>query len=113
MYPTSSGSRQRGCTRCAIPARIAAVRLRNEPRPLRLCYAGQVVRVVGDALRSARQFGQIGCELIGTSSAEADAEAVLLADQVLLLFLMLVLYQLQLVEQLLIQQQVSVHLQVR
>ncbi len=65
-------------------ARIAAVRLRNEPRPLRLCYAGQVVRVVGDALRSARQFGQIGCELIGTSSAEADAEAVLLAASALL-----------------------------
>jgi ATP phosphoribosyltransferase regulatory subunit len=60
-------------------ARIAAVRLRGEPRPLRLCYAGQVVRVSGDALRSARQFGQIGCELIGSASVAADVEAVLLA----------------------------------
>lgn len=60
-------------------ARIAAVRLRAEPRPLRLCYAGQVVRVSGDALRSARQFGQIGCELIGSASVAADVEAVLLA----------------------------------
>jgi len=65
-------------------ARIAAVRLRGEPRPLRLCYAGQVVRVVGDALRPARQFGQIGCELIGASSVDADAEAVLLAASALL-----------------------------
>lgn len=60
-------------------ARIAAVRLRNAQRPLRLCYAGQVVRVVGDALRSARQFGQLGCELIGSAAVEADVEAVLLA----------------------------------
>lgn len=60
-------------------ARIAAVRLGGEPRPLRLCYAGQVVRVVGDALRSARQFGQIGCELIGSASVASDVEAVLLA----------------------------------
>ncbi len=60
-------------------ARIAAVRLGGEPRPLRLCYAGQVVRVTGDALRSARQFGQIGCELIGSTSVAADVEAVQLA----------------------------------
>jgi ATP phosphoribosyltransferase regulatory subunit len=60
-------------------ARIAAIRLRNEARPLRLCYAGQVLRVVGDALRSARQFGQIGCELIGSDAVGADVEAVLLA----------------------------------
>ncbi len=60
-------------------ARIAAVRLRNAARPLRLCYAGQVVRVIGDALRSDRQFGQLGCELIGSAAIEADVEAVLLA----------------------------------
>jgi len=60
-------------------ARLAAVRLGGEPRPLRLCYAGQVVRVTGDALRSARQFGQIGCELIGSASVAADVEAVQLA----------------------------------
>lgn len=65
-------------------ARVAAVRLRSAPRPLRLCYAGQVVRVVGDALRSARQFGQIGCELIGSASVAADVEAVLLAASALM-----------------------------
>ena len=37
-------------------ARIAAVRLASAPRPLRLSYAGQVVRVRGDALRNARRI---------------------------------------------------------
>jgi ATP phosphoribosyltransferase regulatory subunit len=60
-------------------ARIAATRLRNAPRPLRLCYAGQVLRVKGSNLRPERQFGQVGAELIGTPSAHADAEIVVLA----------------------------------
>jgi ATP phosphoribosyltransferase regulatory subunit len=60
-------------------ARIAATRLRAVPRPLRLSYAGQVLRVRGDDLRPERQFGQVGAELIGCDAAAADAEAVLLA----------------------------------
>ena len=39
-------------------ARIAASRLKNLPRPLRLSYAGQVLRVTGSQLRPERQFGQ-------------------------------------------------------
>jgi ATP phosphoribosyltransferase regulatory subunit len=60
-------------------ARIAATRLRAAPRPLRLSYAGQVLRVRGDDLRPERQFGQVGAELIGCDAAAADAEGVLLA----------------------------------
>jgi len=60
-------------------ARIAATRLRAVPRPLRLSYAGQVLRVRGDDLRPERQIGQVGAELIGCDAAAADAEAVLLA----------------------------------
>ncbi len=60
-------------------ARIAATRLRRLPRPLRLSYAGQVLRVKGDDIRPERQFGQVGAELIGSQSAAADAEAVLLS----------------------------------
>lgn len=60
-------------------ARIAATRLRAVARPLRLSYAGQVLRVRGDDLRPERQFGQVGAELIGCDAAAADAEAVLLA----------------------------------
>ncbi len=60
-------------------ARIAATRLQKAPRPLRLSYAGQVLRVKGTQLRPERQFPQAGVELIGVRSTAADAEAVLLA----------------------------------
>lgn len=64
-------------------ARIAASRLTRAPRPLRLCYAGQVLRVKGTQLRHERQFAQAGVELIGALEAEADAEVVLLAARAL------------------------------
>lgn len=60
-------------------ARIAADRLPNRPRPLRLAYAGQVVRVQGSQLRPARQFTQVGVEIVGTAAAGADAEVVTMA----------------------------------
>lgn len=60
-------------------ARIAASRLKNSPRPLRLSYAGQVLRVKGEQMRPERQLGQAGIELVGAASAAADAEVVLLA----------------------------------
>jgi ATP phosphoribosyltransferase regulatory subunit len=63
--------------------RIAASRLKNAPRPLRLSYAGQVLRVKGEQMRPERQIGQAGIELIGVESAAADAEAVLLAAEAL------------------------------
>jgi len=64
-------------------ARIATTRLRNAPRPLRLSYAGDVLRVRGAQLRPERQFAQIGIELIGAPQAAADAEVVLLAVEAL------------------------------
>ena len=60
-------------------ARIATTRLHKAPRPLRLCYAGQVLRVRGGELRAERQVGQVGAELIGTDEIAADVEAVMLA----------------------------------
>ncbi|NQV57798.1 MAG: ATP phosphoribosyltransferase regulatory subunit [Rhodospirillales bacterium] len=60
-------------------ARIATTRLADLPRPLRLSYAGQVLRVTGSPLRPERQFGQVGAELIGSPSCRADAEVILLA----------------------------------
>jgi ATP phosphoribosyltransferase regulatory subunit len=60
-------------------ARIAVTRLKHEPRPLRLSYGGNVIRVRGSALKPERQFAQVGAELIGVDTAEADAEAILLA----------------------------------
>ncbi|MBI3453809.1 MAG: ATP phosphoribosyltransferase regulatory subunit, partial [Rhodospirillales bacterium] len=64
-------------------ARIAATRLKARPRPLRLSYAGQVLRVKGDDLRPERQIGQVGAELIGTDAAAADAEVVLVSSAAL------------------------------
>lgn len=64
-------------------ARIAATRLARVPRPLRLSYAGQVLRVRGTQLAPARQFPQAGVELIGTASAEADAEVAAVAAEAL------------------------------
>ncbi|HXZ02762.1 MAG TPA: ATP phosphoribosyltransferase regulatory subunit [Stellaceae bacterium] len=60
-------------------ARIATTRLSKVPRPLRLCYAGQVLRVRGSEIRPERQVGQVGAELIGTDEIAADVEAVTLA----------------------------------
>ncbi|MGH8742464.1 MAG: ATP phosphoribosyltransferase regulatory subunit, partial [Burkholderiales bacterium] len=49
-------------------ARIAASRLKKAPRPLRLCYGGQVLQVRGSQLRPERQFAQAGIELIGAEA---------------------------------------------
>ena len=64
-------------------ARIAASRLAAAPRPLRLCYAGQVLRIRGSQLRPERQFGQAGAELVGAETAAAEAEVILLAWEAL------------------------------
>ncbi|MEX1147345.1 MAG: ATP phosphoribosyltransferase regulatory subunit [Sphingomonadales bacterium] len=64
-------------------ARIAATRLGTEPRPLRLCYGGEVLRVKGSQMRTAREFGQAGIELIGCASLEADVEVLLVAGAAL------------------------------
>jgi ATP phosphoribosyltransferase regulatory subunit len=66
-------------------ARIAATRLARQARPLRLSYAGQVLRVKGSDLRPERQFGQAGVELIGAASGQADLEVILLAAEALTL----------------------------
>src|SRR5439155_12102766 len=57
-------------------ARIAATRLGNAPRPLRLSYAGQVLRVKGSEIRPERQIGQVGGELIGAEGPPAGTGAL-------------------------------------
>jgi ATP phosphoribosyltransferase regulatory subunit len=64
-------------------ARIATTRLKNAPRPLRLCYAGQVLRVKGSQLHPDRQVGQVGAELIGSDETSADVEVMALAADAL------------------------------
>ena len=64
-------------------ARIATTRLAQVARPLRLSYAGQVLRIKGTQLRPERQFGQAGIELIGSDSPVADAEVLVLTAEAL------------------------------
>ena len=63
--------------------RIAVTRLKREPRPLRLAYAGQVVRMFPTQLDPARQILQAGAELVGADCVQADAEIILLAAEAL------------------------------
>lgn len=64
-------------------ARIAATRLAARPRPLRLSYAGQCLRVRGSQIAPDRQVAQAGLELLGVDSAAADAEIVLVGAEAL------------------------------
>lgn len=59
--------------------RIASTNMADVPRPLRLCYAGEVTTMVADQLAPARQRTQIGAELIGSDTVAAASEIVLLA----------------------------------
>lgn len=63
--------------------RIAATSLADAPRPLRLCYGGQVVTIKGDGLDPTRERLQLGAELIGSDSVAAVSEIVLLAIEAL------------------------------
>ena len=64
-------------------ARIASTRLGHAPRPLRLSYSGQVLRVKGPEMRPERQIGQVGAELIGAEGPAADVEAIAVAGEAL------------------------------
>jgi ATP phosphoribosyltransferase regulatory subunit len=60
-------------------ARIAATRLGHVARPLRLCYSGEVLRVTPGGLNPERELVQVGAELVGADTIDADAEVILLA----------------------------------
>lgn len=63
--------------------RIAATGLARAARPLRLCYAGQVVSIKGDGLDPTRERLQLGAELIGSDSVSAAGEIVAVAIEAL------------------------------
>ena len=64
-------------------ARIAATRMGHHPRPLRLSYAGPVLKLRASELVPAREQRQIGCELIGLDTIPATAEIVGVAAEAL------------------------------
>ena len=62
-------------------SRIASTRLSHLPRPLRLSYSGDVLRVKGDSFNTERQKTQVGAELIGPKSELIDSEIILVCSQ--------------------------------
>jgi len=63
--------------------RIAATRMVRAARPLRLCYAGSVLKLRADQLRPEREETQVGAELIGSDSDAAATEIVTIAIEAL------------------------------
>ncbi|WP_372914760.1 ATP phosphoribosyltransferase regulatory subunit [Sandarakinorhabdus sp.] len=63
--------------------RIAVTRLAAQARPIRLMYAGPVLRVRGDQLSPERERTQAGAELIGSNSPAAAAEVLAVAVEAL------------------------------
>ena len=57
-------------------ARIAATRLSGAPLPLRLSYAGKVYRQAIEGGAARREVFQLGAELIGDGTPEADVEVL-------------------------------------
>ena len=63
--------------------RIAATRMAHHPRPVRLSYAGAVVKLRARDLAPERETRQLGCELIGLDSVAAAREIVGVAVEAL------------------------------
>lgn len=63
--------------------RVARTRMAHHPRPLRLSYAGPVVKLRSTQLRPEREMLQVGAELIGLDSAAAASEVINMAIEAL------------------------------
>lgn len=63
-------------------ARMVATRLAAEPRPIRLCYEGTIVRRRQGRAKKHRQIPQAGVELYGAPSPAGDLEALRLLASV-------------------------------
>ena len=57
-------------------ARIVSTQLSGVARPLRLAYAGPVLKLSASKLNPQREMMQVGAELIGSDSAKAACEIV-------------------------------------
>ena len=64
-------------------ARIVSTQLADAPRPLRLAYAGPVVKLGVSHLNPDRETTQVGAELIGDDSVEAACEIASIAVEAL------------------------------
>ena len=60
-------------------SRISSSRMKHYPRPLRLSYSGDVLRVKSTTLNMNRQVTQVGAEIIGKVNDELESEIILIA----------------------------------
>jgi ATP phosphoribosyltransferase regulatory subunit len=63
----------------SLVAKSVATRLADQPKPLRLCYCGEVLRYETPQGGRQREFCQIGIENIGGDAVKSDAEVILVA----------------------------------
>ena len=63
----------------SLVAKSVATRLADHPKPLRLCYCGEVLRYEAPRGGRQREFFQIGVEHIGGEHIKSDAEIILVA----------------------------------
>jgi len=64
-------------------ARVTSTKMQQEPKPLRFYYMGNVFRYDDFKMGGQREFCQVGVELIGVNSKEADAEVIALTVECL------------------------------
>lgn len=67
----------------SLVGRTVATRFINRPRPVRLCYSGEVFRYDEPGEKSSREFHQLGIEQIGSAGLSADVEVLLIAVELL------------------------------
>lgn len=63
--------------------RIATTRMTDDPRPLRLCYGGPVLKLRATQLRPERELVQAGAEMVGSDSVAAAIEVIGVAIEAL------------------------------
>jgi ATP phosphoribosyltransferase regulatory subunit len=63
----------------SLVAKMVATRLSDHPKPLRLCYCGEVLRCETPRGGRQREFFQIGLENVGGEKIHSDAEVILIA----------------------------------
>ena len=64
-------------------ARISCGSLLNKPRPLKLCYSGEILKVKNNSLNMSRQSIQIGSEIIGIEENSCENQVINLLIDIL------------------------------
>ena len=64
-------------------ARIACGSLKDQSRPLRLCYFGEILKVNNSYINISRQSTQIGAELIGIDGNDLEVETINIITELL------------------------------